>query len=233
MLDCLSAMEGRILVYLDVDGVLNTTAAPATVSRQILDVALLANLRAVMDAVPGSAIVLSSSWRRLEKFRDCLNAQLVTAGIAPPIAQTGCVPMPRVPLGHRASLDGELDRHAAQRAEEILESVDALMPLAWIAIDDLDLCRTDRAVEPRSATVPAGLSSAGTATRPSAKDNSAIGYPTPLVADLPKRRRTQMVESAHFVRTNEREGFTDECAALAIQRLQRQLQQSANMARLG
>jgi hypothetical protein len=69
-------MGGSALVYLDVDGVLNTTAA--TVSRQVLDSTLLANLRAVMDAVPGSALVLSSSWRQLEKFRSCTDASRPT-----------------------------------------------------------------------------------------------------------------------------------------------------------
>ena len=110
--------------------------------------------------------------------------------------------MPRVPLGHRASLDEELDRHAVQRVEEILASVDELQPIAWIAIDDLDLGGTGRVAD-------------------SSKQDCTIGNPTPLSGASSKRRAR--IESVHFVRTNEREGFTPECSLLAIQLLQQQL----------
>merc|ERR1712146_268337 len=60
-------------------------------------------------------------------------------GVRPPVGVTGQAPLPEKDPEDRGDIDAELARLAAQRALEIQASVAARQPLAWIAIDDLDL----------------------------------------------------------------------------------------------
>lgn len=129
-----------IIVYLDVDGVLNTTSQRA--ARQHLDNELISNLRGILDAVPGSAIVLSSSWRLQPPLMEALEARFAAEGVAAPIGVTAELPLPdRDPAtrGDGPNIEAELARLATQRCAEIHASAIARNVRAWIAIDDLDL----------------------------------------------------------------------------------------------
>jgi hypothetical protein len=129
-----------VLIYLDIDGVLNTTAQRA--ARQHLDNELIASLHSVLDAVPGAAIVLSSSWRLQPPLKEALEARLVAEGINAVVGVTGQAPLVERDPGMRgdiSTIDAELRRLARQRATEIHASVTTRQPQAWIAIDDLDL----------------------------------------------------------------------------------------------
>lgn len=130
------------LIYLDVDGVLNTTCQRA--ARQHLDNELIANLRHILDAVPEAAIVVSSSWRLGPPLMEALESRLAAEGIDSRaiVAVTGQVPLnerDHTTRGDGNSIDAELARLAVQRAAEIQASVSVRRPQAWIAIDDLDL----------------------------------------------------------------------------------------------
>lgn len=128
-------------MYLDVDGVLNTLASRS--SKQHLDSELLSNLRRIIDSVPGTAIVLSSSWRHQPALVEALESKFSAFGIAPPIDKTGDVPLPRPPPQGLSRSDRMIDAHlrrlANQRSTEVIKSVATRRPRAWIAIDDLDL----------------------------------------------------------------------------------------------
>lgn len=140
----ISPSGNEVLVYLDVDGVLNTHAGRA--SKQHLESELLSNLRRIMDSVPGAAILLSSSWRHEPQLVEALEAKLAESGIAPPVGKTGDVPLPRAPpqgwSRNERGVEAHLRRLAIQRSTEILKSTSARRPLAWVAIDDLDLFQT-------------------------------------------------------------------------------------------
>jgi len=130
-----------VLVYLDVDGVLNTTLQRA--SQRHLDHDLIANLRSVIEAIPGAAIILSTSWRLQPTLKEALTKSLATAGVPAPFGETCEMPLP-APRGYSrrgelGELEWQLSRFASQRAAEILASVAIMRPCAWIAIDDLDL----------------------------------------------------------------------------------------------
>ncbi|KAJ1459987.1 hypothetical protein M885DRAFT_613089 [Pelagophyceae sp. CCMP2097] len=124
-----------VLIFLDVDGVLNTSQQQ--LSRQTLDQNCLAHLRLICDAV-GARIIVSSAWRRLGKMMALLTAQLKAAGVSGPVGQTASTPF-RAPLFSGAGLDARIRVLAKERADEILASVKLLRPLAWLALDDLDL----------------------------------------------------------------------------------------------
>ena len=130
--------QNEILVFLDVDGVLNNSSDP-TVSRQALDAGALAELKGLMDAVPGARIILSSAWRLVAKMTRLLAQQLEAAGIEAPVGATSVVAAARSRPGEPSSLDRQLARLADQRAAEILQAVRERRPRAWLAVDDLDL----------------------------------------------------------------------------------------------
>lgn len=135
-----NSSSGPPLVYLDIDGVLNTTAQRA--ARQHLADDLIASLRSILAAVPEAGIVLSSSWRLQPPLMEALEARLAAEGVPAPIGVTGEAPLPERDPAARGEcniIDAELTRLAAQRSAEINASVSARRPPAWIAIDDLDL----------------------------------------------------------------------------------------------
>jgi len=148
---------GRAIVYLDVDGVLNTSSASSlAISRQQLRPELLAELKRVLVSVPSAAIVVSSSWRRVPSMVVLLETQLRQAGIPLPIGRTGQAPLPQhtgtdpkqrrlaaaramaADRGGRPAVPSPVAL-ARQRSAEIRESVSELQPAAWVAIDDLEL----------------------------------------------------------------------------------------------
>lgn len=164
--------QGEVLVFLDVDGVLNMTNS--TESRQKLDAGCLAELKAVrpppfacggtlslnlkiavpraqvMDGVPGSKIILSSAWRLVATMTVLLSRILESAGIKPPVGATGVIGAGRIGVGgyggRAISFDKQITQLCEQRAAEILQAVKERRPAAWCAIDDLDLsCKLDDA----------------------------------------------------------------------------------------
>eukprot|EP00746_Dinoflagellata_sp_MGD_P014730 gnl/MRDRNA2_/MRDRNA2_132437_c0_seq1.p1 gnl/MRDRNA2_/MRDRNA2_132437_c0~~gnl/MRDRNA2_/MRDRNA2_132437_c0_seq1.p1 ORF type:complete len:255 (+),score=50.48 gnl/MRDRNA2_/MRDRNA2_132437_c0_seq1:218-982(+) len=146
----------KVLVYLDVDGVLNTTASRS--SKQHLDHELLGNLRKIIDSVPGAEIVLSSSWRHNRALVEALEVKFSATGIAPPIGKTGDVPIARPPpqgfSRNERGIDAHLRRLANQRSTEVSKSVEVHCPRAWIAIDDLDLLHPPPNASGMQALIP-------------------------------------------------------------------------------
>ena len=130
--------QGEVLLFLDVDGVLNNTSDP-TVSRQALDEGALWQLKALLEAVPDAKIILSSAWRLVAKMTRLLSQQLESFGIPSPVGATSVVGSSRVRLGETANLDKQIRMLAEQRANEILLAVKERRPRAWCAVDDLDL----------------------------------------------------------------------------------------------
>ena len=212
--------SGPVLVYLDVDGVLNTSNS--TESRQKLDDQLLANLRHVLDSVPGAQLVLSSTWRLLEPFRALLDKQLVAAGIAVPIAQTGHrrLTIPRQMGPERGAQEKAAAEQWAslQRVLEIRASVLELAPSAWIAIDDL----------PMTVPNPAATTAAGPYKRLRPLDDSAVRPIAGAGASALDEATCPMLDDRHFVKTEEESGLTAACAAAAIQRLMQQLRDAGH-----
>lgn len=132
--------QGEILVFLDVDGVLNTSNQSE--SRQKLNPGCLSELKTIMDSVPGAKIVLSSAWRLVATMTRLLTRQLEDAGIPSPVGATGVIGA-RVGVGGYAgrgiSFEKQIQMLADQRANEILQAVKERRPKAWIALDDLPL----------------------------------------------------------------------------------------------
>mmetsp|Transcript_38980 Transcript_38980/g.69209 ORF Transcript_38980/g.69209 Transcript_38980/m.69209 type:complete len:290 (-) Transcript_38980:121-990(-) len=240
---------GEVLIYLDVDGVLNTTAQRK--ARQHLDNELIACLRCILDAVPKAAVILSSSWRLQQPLMQALEARFAAEGVKAPVGVTGQAPLPeRDPImrGDAGSIDVELARLAAQRAAEIHASVLARQPQAWIAIDDLDLR------PPSQSTLRAGypprLPQQGQCDgasgrlpplpvrRPFTLSEQRANLPAhPLAARVSRRRPSRgltdatrpqpldtSIESEHFVHTSEAAGLTRERAEFGIALLQAQLE---------
>lgn len=245
--------DEQVLIYLDVDGVLNTTEQRA--ARQHLDNELIASLRCILEAVPESAIVVSSSWRLGPPLMEALEARLAAEGVKAPVGVTGQATLPQKDLEDRGDIDAELARLAAQRALEIQASVAARQPLAWIAIDDLDLrppshstlCmgyppRTVKADVPRVGDAPDDAN--GRALPPLAPrrpfslgERRAVLPKHPLMAQLPRRlsrgkakaRLDKWIEPHHFVHTSEAAGLTSERAECAIGLLRAQLARSKGL----
>lgn len=239
--------SGDVLIYLDIDGVLNTTAG--RVVRQHLDNDLIANLRNILQAIPRAEIMISSSWRLQQPLMEALESRFAAEGIPAPIGSTGQMPLAERDPNSRGdpnSIDAELARLASQRGAEIHASVAARKPRAWIAIDDLDLrppmCSTLRMGYPTEPKQQMPNDSSCRTSLPPlaarrpftlAEQRSRLP-PHPLAARLPRRRighsrgargseERVWIDSAHFVHTSEAAGLTIECAEAAVNSLQAQL----------
>jgi len=252
------SLAGEILIYLDVDGVLNTTAQRA--SREHLANELIGNLRRIIDAIPGVAIVMSSSWRLQPQLLVALHERLTAEGIVAFAGVTGELPLPpadesvRV-RGEAGFIEAELARLAAQRAGEIQASKVARRPRAWIAIDDLDLVaplqNSQRMGMPpllpsaKDASAQDGCVGAGLRLPPlpvrrpfTLAEQRALLPQHPLTAQLPRHSRgssrdrrptASMLKAAHFVHTSEAEGLTRERAEHAISLLHAQLEHAIRL----
>ena len=97
MLKCQARNEPTAILFLDCDGVLNTVLQTRTA--QDLDPDRLARLRQIIEAVPGTCIVLSTSWRAHPHMLALLRQRLTEAGISPAliIGKTPNRPLPRQP----------------------------------------------------------------------------------------------------------------------------------------
>ena len=133
--------SGPPVLFLDVDGVLNTAQMPG---RHALHPKLLGRLRAIVDAT-GCSIVLSTTWRLREENAEVLLTALELAGI-PRSAVIGGTPVKSLEDLWPASIAtiGE-----CRRAAEIAAFLDAHPTLerskAFAVVDDLDVLATDDA----------------------------------------------------------------------------------------
>lgn len=118
------------VIFLDVDGVLNTNSDAGTGRSDVLRPLLLQRLGAIVHAT-SSKIVLSSSWR--------FHPQLCT------ILTSALVQVSKIPSDAVIGMTGEARSGTVARAEEIGEWLDTTMrqgrtPIAsWVVIDDLPL----------------------------------------------------------------------------------------------
>ena len=53
------------IIFLDIDGILNSKSGTTTIEKFGLDDKLIANLKYIIDSVPDIKIVISSSWRSI------------------------------------------------------------------------------------------------------------------------------------------------------------------------
>jgi hypothetical protein len=121
---------GSVLLFLDVDGVLNkgiaTYADPAALSIQgwphALDIELLRRLKSVLTQ-SGAAIVLSSAWRDNDLGKDLLARGFAAVGISCDVV------VGATPLQGTTRID-EIKAWLASRAPECER---------WVAVDDMDL----------------------------------------------------------------------------------------------
>lgn len=250
------AAGGEVLVYLDIDGVLNTTEGRK--AREHLSDELIACLRQVIESVPTAAIVLSSSWRLQPALMEALQARFTAEGVPPPVGVTGQVPLVDRDPSTRGEcnargIEAELARLAAQRGAEINAHVLARQPQAWIAIDDLDLRPPAQSTlrmgyPPRQPESEDGRLKSGSgglpplaARRPFTMDEKRAMLPQhPLATRLPRRnasrgpeaRPEKWIDSQHFVHTSEATGLTSERSEFAVALLRAQLRNDKELPRL-
>mmetsp|Transcript_86543 Transcript_86543/g.242365 ORF Transcript_86543/g.242365 Transcript_86543/m.242365 type:complete len:264 (-) Transcript_86543:153-944(-) len=216
----------EVLVYLDVDGVLNTVAHRK--SRRNLVPELIKNLGLIFEAVPAAAIMLSTAWRLQPALVQELEKQLLASGIAPPIGSTGELPLHGRYCPFDSSEEAQLARLAAQRSAEILCSIAARRPLAWIAIDDLDLRRK---LPSRAGARP---KSRGGLVGASLPTSTLLRLNLPQLPSQPLRQGScsMGLDSRNFVHTSEAEGLTVERAECAVNLLRKQLSEAKLLASL-
>eukprot|EP00667_Euglena_gracilis_P022769 EG_transcript_25459 len=144
------AEEGaaRPVVFLDVDAV-----APAGHDGCRADAFCLANLRALCQSVPGTALVLTSLWRygpdQLEEVRAALRDAEVPGEVweAPPAPAVGPVP------AEYSLEDPDEARLVADRVEDVLEWLRRHPTCRrWVVVDGMDL-GMDLRLEGRVVTV--------------------------------------------------------------------------------
>jgi hypothetical protein len=138
------------VLFLDVDGVLNTTTS-STEGEGDLSAPLLAALaRLVAAGGPRLRMVLSSAWRRHPRMVERLRAALLAHGVGPARWWRGALATPQLPapavrlrpgLPITRQLDAQLSAQAAARCREIASWLRAnrLAVRAWAALDDLPL----------------------------------------------------------------------------------------------
>ena len=139
------------VLFLDVDGVLNTTTN-STEGEGDLSAPLLAALAGLVAAAgPRLRLVLSSTWRRHPRMVERLRAALQAHGVGPARWWRGAalatpqLPAPAVQLRPglpiTRQLDAQLGAQAAARCREIASWLHAnhLAVRAWAALDDLPL----------------------------------------------------------------------------------------------
>mmetsp|Transcript_8414 Transcript_8414/g.26184 ORF Transcript_8414/g.26184 Transcript_8414/m.26184 type:complete len:222 (-) Transcript_8414:571-1236(-) len=129
------AMTDAKILFLDVDGVLNTEFCRP---RDAIHLKLVQRLSEVI-AFSGAKLVLSSTWRLHPVYRQRLLRELTNAGI-----DESCVidDTPSLPLKL-----GPWPPAEAQRAAEIFEWLQRAHPTpsVWAAVDDLDLTQSPHA----------------------------------------------------------------------------------------
>ena len=214
------SLSDTAVVFLDVDGVLNTVASTMTE----LDPAALGRLKGVLDAVPGARIVLSTSWRQHPPMVKLLLQKLAEAGVpqATVIGATPTRPLPRKSLAERAGgaapssarelcdmMSARVAELSSQRADEICACLRASPPKAWVALDDLPLSMLDDDDDDDEARMHGSM--------------ERDAYSLASLRAAQRTRQAVALPRAHFVRTSDLEGLSEARAARAIELLRAQL----------
>ena len=219
-----SLSETTAILFLDVDGVLNTVQSTMTE----LDPAALGRLKGVLDAVPGARIVLSTSWRQHPPMVKLLLQKLAEAGVpqSSVIGATPSRPLPRKSLSERAGgaaptsarelcdmMSARVAELSSQRADEIRACLRASPPKAWVALDDLPLSTLDDDADADEARMHGSM--------------ERDAYSIASLRAAQRTRQAVALPREKFVRTSDLEGLTESRAARAIALLRAQLDRSS------